>query len=251
MGKRTYNIRWRENDEKELDRLIKNYNQQLYRVGKKYEQDKSVMPDRVRKTELKKQIKTRDDFNKLKKSLSSIDNAVIHTNRGGYMSVGEYKKWQKMGEKVEKIKAKERERIEKLPTFRAGQPIGQKKAQMHSIKENSLKPSTYTIKNKTAKEIEKSFEALDKYFNKRKLNEAQKRYRENYITALKNNGVYTEKIERLVMSLPLQVFVDTAETDEQANIRYAYTYAEAEQVKEEITNAWNGAVARYNAKKGK
>ena len=251
MGKRTYNIRWRESDEKELQRAINNYNAKLYRFSKKHDIPLDVMPKRVNKTGLKEDITTRTDLNNIIKSLQTIDNAMIHTTRGGKLSIGDYKVWKDKEKRANQIKKKERERIENLPTFTAGKPTNLKKGQMHSVKDNSLKERNRNIKNMSNKDIDASFKALDSVLNKRYANERKKSYRENYITALKNNGVYSEEIEKLVKSVPLQWFVDTAELDEQANIEFAYTEEQAERIKGLIKNAWKESVKRYRESKRK
>lgn len=209
------------------------------------------MPKRVNKTGLKEGITTRVDLNNIIKSLKTIDDAMIHTTRGGKMSIGTYKEWKDKEKKANLIKKKERERIEKLPTFTAGKPTKLTKGQMHSVKDNSLKERNRNIKNMSNKDIDASFKALDSVLNRRQANERKKEYRENYITALKNNGVYSEEIEKLVKSVPLQWFVDTAELDEQAQIEYAYSQEQAEKVISHITTAWKESVKRYKESKRK
>lgn len=209
------------------------------------------MPKRVNKTGLKEGITTRADLQGVIKSLRTIDNAMIHTTRGGKMSIGTYKEWKNKEKKANLIKKKERERLEKEPTFTAGKPTKLTKGQMHTVKDNSLKERNRNIKNMSNKDIENSFKALDGILNKKRANERKKEYRENYITALKNNGVYSEEIEKLIKSIPLQWFVDTAELDEQAQIEYAYSQEQAEKVTAHITTAWKESVKRYKESKRK
>jgi hypothetical protein len=64
MAKRKYNIRWREADEKELQRVVKNFNAKLTRLAKKDPKNAAALPERVSAAELRAMIKTRQDLNR-------------------------------------------------------------------------------------------------------------------------------------------------------------------------------------------
>lgn len=64
MAKRKYNIRWSEADEKELQRVVKNYNAKLTRTAKRDPKNASALPERVSAAELRAMIKTRQDLNR-------------------------------------------------------------------------------------------------------------------------------------------------------------------------------------------
>ena len=66
---RKYNIRWREADEKELQRVVKNYNAKLSRLAKKNPEMKNALPDRVSAAQLRDMIETRQDLNRELNSL--------------------------------------------------------------------------------------------------------------------------------------------------------------------------------------
>ena len=66
---RKYNIRWREADEKELQRVVKNYNAKLSRLAKKNPEMKSARPERVSAAQLRDMIETRQDLNRELNSL--------------------------------------------------------------------------------------------------------------------------------------------------------------------------------------
>ena len=91
MGKKQHNIRWCESDKNELRRAIKNYNARLAYFAKKHPNDIEAMPARKRVADIAGDIKTRGDFNKALRALQTIDKDVMHTSRGGYMTIGDYK----------------------------------------------------------------------------------------------------------------------------------------------------------------
>ena len=62
MAKRKYNIRWREADEKELRRVVKNFNAKITRLAKKDPKNAAALPERVSAAELRAMIKTRQDL---------------------------------------------------------------------------------------------------------------------------------------------------------------------------------------------
>ena len=66
---RTYNIRWTENDSKELSRAVKNFNAKVRRLEKKYAGQDVVLPEKVSVKELQNVIGTRRDLNRELKSL--------------------------------------------------------------------------------------------------------------------------------------------------------------------------------------
>ena len=62
-------IRWRDADEKELQRVINNYNAKLYRLAKNKPEMVDILPQRLTKKEAVKSIESRADFNRLVNSL--------------------------------------------------------------------------------------------------------------------------------------------------------------------------------------
>ena len=88
-----YNIQWRESDDAELQRLARNFNAKIRRLEKKHPDHAGVLPEKVKASDLKKNIKTRADLNVVKTSLSAF------TKKGAEQIVnspisGKVTKWQ-------------------------------------------------------------------------------------------------------------------------------------------------------------
>ena len=66
---RKYNIRWSEADDKELKRVVKNFNAKLGRLAKKDPENKDALPERISAAQLKEMIQTRQDLNRELNSL--------------------------------------------------------------------------------------------------------------------------------------------------------------------------------------
>ena len=67
MAKRKYNIRWSEADEKELQRVVKNFNAKIARLEKKIDPKDTnpvLLPERVKVSVLRDMIQTRQDLNR-------------------------------------------------------------------------------------------------------------------------------------------------------------------------------------------
>lgn len=67
MGKgrktRIYDIKWRESDEAELKKAVRNFNNKIKRISKKNPEMKNILPDLENWKDIKKKISTRSDFN--------------------------------------------------------------------------------------------------------------------------------------------------------------------------------------------
>lgn len=59
-----YHIRWNESDNKELARVVRNFNAKINRLAKKDPQNKNVLPEKVTVGQLKELINTRRDLNR-------------------------------------------------------------------------------------------------------------------------------------------------------------------------------------------
>ena len=93
MSKRP-NIRWRKSDNEELRKAVKNFNAKLTRLNNKYQDDaendlSDYLPIRERVRDLRKEIRTREDYNKVMTRLMSFTQRDIETahdiHREGYL----------------------------------------------------------------------------------------------------------------------------------------------------------------------
>ena len=93
MSKR-YNIKWSENDEKELKRLVKNFNAKITRLNKKDNEVRGYLPQKVSYAQLRDSVQTRSDLNIAKRKLESFtkkgSEKLVSTGKGLTMT-----KWEK------------------------------------------------------------------------------------------------------------------------------------------------------------
>lgn len=83
MGKgretKSYNIKWRESDEKELKRVVRNFNAKINRLAKKDSNIKNILPEKMDWKDVKNRVGTRADLNKelnMMKRFSSNKNST-------------------------------------------------------------------------------------------------------------------------------------------------------------------------------
>lgn len=124
-----HNIKWREQDEKELRRVVRNFNAKLNRLTKQYPENKNILPQFYnRKTDefeshlsvetVKELIQTRADYNRqlnmLKRFLKRGAEKIVPAPDNTYGS--RVTQWQKqeMGRMVGIVNRRRQERLDKL-----------------------------------------------------------------------------------------------------------------------------------------
>ena len=64
-----YNIRWKQDDNQELRKAVKNFNAKISRLEKKDPQNKEALPEKITVKQIKELISTRQD---LKRELNAL-----------------------------------------------------------------------------------------------------------------------------------------------------------------------------------
>lgn len=221
MGRRS-KIRWRESDTQELQRIINNYNNKLYRLKKAHPEMADFLPQRMTKKEAIASIETRADFNRLTKSLQRFSKRgaekPVTSSRGAKATQWEIDEF-KIKQRVENARrAREREKIESKEVKIAGKRQGKTRAEMGSIKENALKPSKKNFNNMSQKEWDLASKNIDKMLNATEREKKKLEMRENYIKGLTQNGFLDEnpELEKFIRGMDIDTFYETVQTDETA-----------------------------------
>lgn len=239
-----YNIRWRESDNAELKRTIKNFNAKIERLKKK-NPDADFLPDKISMKELKSNIKTRKDFNKEIKSFQRFSQRgaenVVTSSRGAKATAWELNEFSRKQKAVNRERKKELDTINEKEMKSRGKKIGVKRAEMGTIRENSLKPSKKKFKNKSAKEWEKAKKTINKLLDDDQRENQKEKYRENYIKALETAGMSDILIEK-VKSVSLDKFLETTYLDTEGNIDFVYSEAERKQKEDALIDTWDKAI---------
>jgi hypothetical protein len=193
MSKR-YNIRWTEDDSKELARTAKNFNAKVARLEKKYAGTDVILPEKVSVKELRELIGTRND---LKREINSLQR---FTKRGAeeivkapvveeplYITKWQRTEMNRRAATTNNLRSKRYEMTVNLPMSSRGKPLGYTVGDigMGKAEELSLNPiETFTPKM-SKYDLKAKFRALRKHSQSDYFDKADRRLRENYTNALK------------------------------------------------------------------
>lgn len=227
-----HQIRWRETDNEELKRVVRNYNAKLNRLAKKDPKNKNVLPEKITATQLKELINTRQD---LKRELNSLKR---FSRRGAEEIVvipdTDYNlkttKWQKteMNRRIVIInrrRKRRREEFEQLEMTSRGEKLGYTKGDfgMGDVNEVALRPMKSFTRSMNQKDLKWKWknilsESQSDYFDKKDY-----ALRDNYIKALETN--FNEKDIKDVISkikeMDIKDFLITFQA-EGGNMEFAY-----------------------------
>jgi hypothetical protein len=204
---RQYNIRWREQDEKELRRVVRNFNDKLRRLVKKNPDNANILPqywnestqqfeNRLSVQQVKELIGTRQDYNRQLNMLKRF------SRRGAERIVelpSDYRAkttaWQKREQSrlVQIINRRRNIRLETLnavemmnATGKLGYTLGQRFG-MGLAEKNKLKPTKAFTKGQSQKDIKWKWRALQMEAKDTYYNERDEMLKNNFIRTLEEN----------------------------------------------------------------
>lgn len=204
---RQYNIKWREQDEKELRRVVRNFNDKLRRLVKKNPANSNILPqfwnektqefeNRITIEQIKELIDTRQDYNRqlnmLKRFSRRGAERIVET---GSDYGARTTKWQEQEQKrlVQTINRRRKTRLETLNAvemMNASGKLGYTLGQMFGMglaEQNKLKPTQAFTRGQTQKDIKWKWRALQTEVKDTYYNERDEMLKENYIKALTEN----------------------------------------------------------------
>lgn len=204
---RQYNIKWREQDEKELRRVVRNFNDKLRRLVKKNPANSNILPqfwnektqefeNRITIDQIKDLIDTRQDYNRqlnmLKRFSRRGAEQIVET---GSDYGARTTKWQEQEQKrlVQTINRRRKARLETLnaiEVMNASGKLGYTLGQMFGMglaEQNKLKPTQAFTRGQTQKDIKWKWRALQTEVKDTYYNERDEMLKENYIKALTEN----------------------------------------------------------------
>lgn len=205
MSKR-YNIRWRQDDEEQLRKAVRNYNAKLSRLEKKDPKNKNALPDKISVKQIKSLIETRQD---LKREVNALQR---FTRRGAEELISvpdndynlKITKWQKeeITRRVGVINQRRKRRLENLKQIEMtdrGQKLGYTVGEfgMGKAEEVSLRPLTAFTGKMNQADLKKKFkhvlkESQDNYYSKKEEN-----FRKTFVDTLKRN-YHEEDIQDII-----------------------------------------------------
>ena len=276
---RKYNIKWSEADEKELKRVVRNYNAKINRVIKKNPELKNSLPTKLTSkdvSELKSWIVTRQDFNRELNSLKRFSNKgaedmLVILSDGSTIPQAQYERnpsrypisndgspvkisrWEKTEINrripvVNKQRALEKERLEKIEVVHNGKKVGYTIGDigMDSNLKNALLPLKGITGTSDNRQIKSLMRNLKRQSQSGYLDKKTAILRENYIKALGDYyGTGADAIVNHIDSLSdeefLKVFYENKDAGmEIASPKSANKHIEAENLTM-LKNAWLGS----------
>ena len=238
-------IRWRESDLSELQRTLNNFNAKLYRINKNHPELKDFVPNRVSKKEAIQSIGTRADFNRLINSLQRFSKKgaekPVTSSRGAKSTQWEVDEF-KHKQRIENARrTRERKKLEQQDVKSRGKSTGVKRAEMGSIKENSLKPSRKNFQNLSQKEWELAKRNIDNMLNANYRDEKKLKMKENYIKGLITAG-FPDSLIDIIRGMDIDKFVETVANDQEATFDFIYDPLELQVKAEALKETWTNAV---------
>lgn len=191
-----YNIRWSENDLKELNRSVKNFNAKVKRLETKYKNSDVILPERMSVKELREIVTTRRDLQRELKSLQSFTQRgseeivdIPNTNNNIQMTKWQREEMSKRAKLINDKRYYRRQKIEAQPLSNQGTSLGYTRGDigMGKVEANQLKPTKAFTKSMDKYSVAEKMKHLLKesqsdYWKKRDI-----LMRENFIKALEEN----------------------------------------------------------------
>lgn len=204
---RQYNIKWREQDEKELRRVVRNFNDKLRRLVKKNPANSNILPqfwnektqgyeNRITLDQIKELIATRQDYNRqlnmLKRFSRRGAERIVET---GSDYGARTTKWQEQEQKrlVQTINRRRKARLDTLnaiEVMNASGKLGYTLGQMFGMglaEQNKLKPTQAFTRGQSQKDIKWKWRALQLEAKDTYYNERDEMLKENYIKTILDN----------------------------------------------------------------
>ncbi len=227
---REYNIRWRKADNADLSRTVKIFNAKITRLVNNGISPE-ILPNKISVKEIRKQIRTRREFNR------NINSLMRFSRRGAEDAVPlesghTITKWQKREisiklSSINSARTYKRKIYSEAEALLGGKPLGVARGMMGDVRQENLLPKRLNINKikpgeewfRTMKNLE---EQLSSYRN-------DKLYKDNYIKAI--DGAFSNSpipvysrlfdvLRKHIVNMPAEQVADTYRRDEAASIRF-------------------------------
>lgn len=236
-----HKIRWRESDQQELQRAIKNYNAKIRRLEKNKPDMVDFLPQRVTKKSAMEQIESRADFNRVVSSLQRFTvrgaETPVVSSRGAKATQWEVDEF-KHKQRIENARrTRERKKLESQEVKIAGKGQGRTRAEMGSIKENELKPSRKNFKNMSMEEWKKANALMEKRLRASYGSDKKRIMQVNYMRGLIHAG-YDESLVNYIATVPFDTFYKIAMTDEAGTIDFIYDPIALKEKQSALWDVW-------------
>ena len=203
-----YNIKWRVEDEKELRRVARNFNDKLRRLTKKTPENKNILPQfynkqtqqfesRITLATLKESIQTRQDYNRMVNMLKRFTirgaERIIEAPDNEYGTRTTVWQRQETARLASIVNRKRKERLNTLglvEVLSAEGPMGYTLGQMFGMglaTKNQLQPARAFTRSQSQTDLKYKMRALIEESRSNFYLDKDQQLKENYINTLKQN----------------------------------------------------------------
>lgn len=221
-------IQWRSRDEEKLNRTIRNFNAKLSRLIKKDPALKDVLPEKLSKQALKKNLETRKDFNNFIKSAQRFSTKgterVIANDYGVKITAWEKRELQYKLNAINARRRQERKIAEMTEVMDRGKAQGYKTVQMGTTRFNALLPKSFHFEKMRRADFQSFVRVVTKQAAASFPWKQKEQYKENYLKAMR--GALSSEYQYLidhVAKLPPEVLLKAFYGDPKAGIDFYYT----------------------------
>lgn len=233
-------MRWRDRDHEKLRSTVKKFNAKIAYHAKK-EGMQEYLPQKKSMKELRSLIGTRKDYDTLVKSMERFlvkgAEKPIKTEYGETLTEWARDEFYRNQKIENRRRAKRAKELGEKDVTIAGQSTGNKRSEMGSIKENATKELHRNVDKMKKGEFERIARLMEKRMLSTYDNERKILMLENYIKGLIKEG-YSEKLQQLLLTVPLETFVDVVDTDELATFAFIYDPQELAIREEYLYDLW-------------
>ena len=227
-----HKIKWRESDLLELNRTVKNFNAKITRLAKKNPDEAVALPEKIKISDLKTLINTRQDLkrelNALKRfSKRGAENIVIAEGTDEGLKIT---KWQKteMNRRIGIINRKRKARLEEIQNLEMtsrGQSLGYTRGQlgMGRATEISLSPMNAFTRRMNRRDLKMKWQAILRESQSDYFTQKDFRLRNNYVKALEQNFNVNDiqDVVDYIMKMDIKDFLQKFE-EEGGTMEFAY-----------------------------
>jgi hypothetical protein len=247
MPKR-YNIRWSDKDEKNLKRVIRNFNAKVDRLIKQNPEFIDYYPEKMSYKKIKKGVKVKQEDGitktvggiKTRQDLDRIVNSISRFSRRGAEKIITSKAGATKTQyafKEASIKTGVINRLKSIEAKKLG--IDVTKGNLGQLEAENLLPKR-PVEDIPEDSFDKAMETLEKEIMSFYDEERKEHFLENYMLALERNlGEYAEEVQRIVLQVNLDVFVEQARSNPFVIIKFIYNKIDAEIIAETLIEEWN------------
>lgn len=227
-------IKWTDSQKKQLSRAVSKFNAKLTRERRKSPKSAYYLPNRMSAKDLQKSITTRQELERLVKSVDRAFKPGAFTPIT-YETGVTTTKWElrelKLGvNRINKARAKILEKLPEAPT-----QVGA----MGSIERNMLKPKEFKPESIKAKDWEAFVESVERQQRVSYYGERDQNYKNNYLRALQNElGVFGTEVADLITKMPASVVADGFLHSPFLNFDFVYSEREAQNIAHKLLVEW-------------